>query len=138
MKTIEEIITRNDYVRVTQRLADAVVELAEKVRTKMEALDLEDWDTFRVCRVHSRCGYTDTHLAYIREDGMCFNLETSNFGYYYFCNDYNCKVMCASNKMRLEFLNEAREILHELDEYETSKVSEIEASLANAGFAQNE
>lgn len=134
MKTLQEIIERKDYVRVTERLADAVVELAEKIRNKMQSLDLDNWDDVTIGQVKSyNSGYSNSYLAF--NDGCSlYDLETRQNGYYYYCNDFNAKVLCASNKMRLDFLNNANEILQELDKYETEQTKEIEDALVKAGY----
>lgn len=133
MKTLEEIINRGDYKRMTERLQDATIELAEKIRWKMEELDLESWGFLTVDSVRSRSGSEERFLAYT-DSRNSYNLETSRHGYYYYCNDFNCRVNCATNAQRLEFLNKAELILQELDEYETNKTAEIENALSKAGY----
>ena len=130
MKTLQEVLDRQDYVRVTEELKYACVKIAEKIRIKMRELDVKSTHGYSIERVKSRsCGYSEMYLAYC--DGYEFyDLETTDSGYYYYCNDFNCKVLCATNKMRLDFLKVANDILQTLDEIETEQVREIEEVLS--------
>ena len=45
-KTLDEILNRNDYVRLTATLKTRVEEIAKRIREKMEELDILNDDNF--------------------------------------------------------------------------------------------
>lgn len=125
MKTIEEIIKRNDYRKLSEQLKKRVQELAKKVRLKMYDLDIEELDGLYIRTVTSHsCGYSDDFLA--TSEGH--DLESVNHSYYY-CNDYNLYIKGASNNEALTFLNNVKEYFKKLDEIETEKSKVIEKAL---------
>lgn len=127
MRTLEEVLKRNDYKRLTKNLESRVEELAEKLREKMIQLDLEEFGDYCIRTVRSRSGFSETFLAYYDWQDY-YNLECVNYTYY-FSNDFNCLIKGATTKMALYFLNNFKEILAELDDYETKMCKEIQDSL---------
>ena len=128
MKTIDEIVNRNDYKSLNEALNERVKEIAEIIRKKMYYLQIEELDDYRICEVKSNSGFSDDYLAV--EDVYAYrSLEAD--GEYYFCNDFNCKVCAASYQQKLEFLNNSRNLFNLLDSIETKKCDEIKNSLEN-------
>ena len=141
VKTIDEILKRDDYARLTKALKDRTEEIAVKVRRKMNDLDLDEiyiegltlivkeysadhgqyhFDNLSIkqyCAVDYDGGY-DEYLS----------LEDINESYYAY-DDYYCKVEGASNKEALKFLNSAKKIFEYLDEIETQQVNEVNKAL---------
>lgn len=126
MKTLQEVLDRNDYVRLTESLKSKTIELAEKIRHKMEALDLEYFYGYDIVRANAN-GYTTVYLAYSKGYDR-FSLEDERS--YYFCGNFNCRIQAATNDMRLKFLNVAGDMLADLDKEETAKCEAIETTLA--------
>lgn len=124
MNTIFDIFSRDDYSKATQKLRDAVIDVAAAIRSKMEDLDLTEirgnnhW--FAIQKVKANCGYSERYLAY---EGR--SLEDRNS--YYYCNDYNCWVERASNSDVIKFANSVGGILKALDEIESEQTEEAEA-----------
>ena len=140
-KTIDEIINRDDYARLTKALKDRTEEIAVKVRRKMNDLDLDEiyiegmtlivkeysadhgqyhFDNLSIkqyCAVDYDGGY-DEYLS----------LEDINESYYAY-DDFNCKIEGASTKQALKFLNSAKKIFEYLDEIETQQVNEVNKAL---------
>lgn len=140
-KTVEEIMKRNDYVRLTENLVERVEEIAVKVRRKMQDLDLDEiyiegltlivkeysadqgqyyfnnLSIKQYCAVDYDGGY-DEYLS----------IEDINKSYYAY-NDYKCRITGASNKQALKFLNAAKKIFEYLDEIETQQVNDINKAL---------
>ena len=126
MKTIDEIVNRNDYKSLNEALNERVKEIAEIIRKKMYCLQIEELDYYRICEVKSRSGFSDDYLAI--EDEYAFRSLESD-GEYYFCNDFNCKVIAASYEEKLGFLNYSRNLFNLLDSIETKKCDEIKKAL---------
>lgn len=126
MKTLPEVLDRNDYVRLTVSLKSKTIELAEKIRHKMEALDLEDFYGYEIVKANAN-GYSTVYLAYTN-GYECFSLEDERS--YYLCGNFNCRIQAATNDMRLKFLNVAGDMLADLDKEETAKCGVIETALA--------
>ena len=141
VKTIDEILKRDDYARLTKTLKDRTEEIAVKVRRKMNALDLDEiyiegmtlivkeysadhgqyhFDNLSIkqyCAVDYDGGY-DEYLS----------LEDINESYYAY-DDFNCKIEGASTKQALKFLNAAKKIFENLDEIETQQVNDVNKAL---------
>lgn len=148
MKTLDEILNRNDYLRLTETLNERVEEIARRIRQKMVELDIENdddyWngeigvDNVVVCiaRQKSSVG-TYSYLAIKRKVGAeyegtpidgYFSLEDINKNFYY-AGDFNARVQGASNKEALAFLNVAKKLIQGLGKIEQEKVKAIENSL---------
>ena len=126
MKTIDEIVARSDYKNLNEALNERVKEIAEIIRKKMYCLQIEELDYYRICEVKSGSGFSDDYLAI--GDGYAFRSLESD-GEYYFCNDFNCKVIAASYEEKLGFLNYSRILFNLLDSIETKKCDEIKKAL---------
>ena len=128
MRTLEEIINRNDYTRLTHDLNGRVQELAKVVRNKMVELDLYELKNYyyQIRTLHSSCG-DYSYLECYEDEELEGSLEdNSSFCY---CGDFNARVCAASNKSKLIFLNNVKAILQELDETETKQVEEINKAI---------
>lgn len=140
-KTIDEILKRDDYARLTKTLKDRTEEIAVKVRRKMNALDLDEiyiegltlivkeysadhgqyhFDNLSIKR-HCIDDYNEVSDVYV-------SLEDINESYYAY-NDYYCKIEGANNKDALKFLNAAKKIFEYLDEIETQQVNDVTKAL---------
>ena len=141
VKTIDEILKRDDYARLTKTLKDRTEEIAVKVRRKMNALDLDEiyiegmtlivkeysadhgqyhFDNLSIkqyCAVDYDGGY-DEYLS----------LEDINESYYAY-DDFNCKIEGASTKQALKFLNSAKNIFEYLDDTESEQVNDVTKAL---------
>lgn len=125
MRTLDEILKRDDYSRLTEQLKERVKEIAKNIRIKMYQLDLDCLGDICIRTVTShRCGYSDDFLA--TSEGH--DLESVNHSYYY-CNDYSLYVKGASNKEAIGFLNRVKQYIEMLDEIETEKSQKIEKAL---------
>ena len=141
-KSIDEIINRDDYTRLTKALKDRTEEIAVKVRRKMQDLDLDKIDidglTLMVKKYSADYGqYHSDKLSierhcidydYDREYTEYLSLEDINESYY-LAGDYKCKIEGASNKQALKFLNSAKKIFEYLDEIETQQVNDVTKAL---------
>ena len=140
-KSIDEIINRDDYARLTKALKDRTEEIAVKVRRKMEDLDLDEIDiegmTLIVKEYSADYGqYHFNNLSikqrciddYNEESDEYLSLEDINETYYAY-NDFKCKIEGASAKQALKFLNAAKKIFDNLDEIETQQVNDVNNAL---------
>ena len=140
-KSIDEIINRDDYARLTKTMKDRTEEIAVKVRRKMNDLDLDtikvDGLTLTVKKYSA--DYGQYHSDKLSIERHC--IDVYNEGYneyvsledinesYYLAGDYKCWITGASNKEALKFLNSAKKIFEYLDEIETQQVNEVNKAL---------
>ena len=144
-KEIYEILNRNDYVRLTAKLKSRVEELAKRIREKMEDLDIANDDNFDngeigvdgvVVRVVSIKEYE--YLS-IKREGECYG-ESSWYSLedigkeYYYAGDFSAKVVGASNKEALAFLNVARKLIEKLGNIEDERVNNLQIALKNTNL----
>ena len=144
-KEIYEILNRNDYVRLTAKLKSRVEELAKRIREKMDYLDIADDDNFDngeigidgvVVRVVSmkRRAFGEYEYLAIKREGECYgeekwySLEDVGKEYYY-AGDFTAKVVGATNKEALAFLNVAKKLIKGLGYIEDERVKSVEAAL---------
>ena len=145
MKTLDAILRRNDYARLTATLKARVEEIAKSIREKMDYLDIADDDNFdngeigidgvvvRVVSMKRRTFGEYEYLA-IKREGEChgdykwYSLEDVGKEYYY-AGDFTAKVVGATNKEALAFLNVAKKLIERLGYIEDKRVKSIEATL---------
>lgn len=145
MKTLDAILRRNDYARLTATLKARVEEIAKRIREKMDYLDISDDDNFdngeigidgvvvRVVSMKRRTFGEYEYLA-IKREGEChgdykwYSLEDIGKEYYY-AGDFTAKVVGATNKEALAFLNVAKKLIERLGYIEDKRVKSIEATL---------
>lgn len=140
-KTIDEILKRDDYARLTKTLKDRTEEIAVKVRRKMNALDLDEIDIEGLTLIvkeysadHGQYHFDNLSIKrhciddYNEVSDVYVSLEDINESYYAY-NDYYCKIEGANNKEALKFLNAAKKIFEYLDEIETQQVNDVTKAL---------
>ena len=146
MKSLQEIINRNDYVNANKALVSRASEIAVLIRNKMEELDFEEGEVFRfgskdneirlslaVFRERS-LNYSEVHLCYYQSysygyaENLALDIERSY--------NLNCgtgtSIKRATYKQFCHFLNMANTILQELDETETQLVEQGKKALENS------
>lgn len=152
MKTIDEILNRNDYQRMTAQLKERVEEIAHKVRIKLIELDLEDEEvgisikdahgcnvdyvvlrcasvTSNSCGSYEFLGIDVSSNEDNRHGCTCLHsLEDINKDYYY-AQDFTAHVRGASNKEALRFLNAAPQLFKLLDGIEEKQVQVVKDAL---------
>lgn len=140
-KSIDEILNRDDYARLTKALKDRTEEIAVKVRRKMNDLDLDEMIingltlTVKKYSANQVQYHFDNlaikHYCAVDYDGGYYeylSLEDINESYYAY-DDFKCKIEGASNKQALKFLNSAKKIFENLDEIETQQVNDVTKAL---------
>ena len=143
-KTLDEILNRNDYVRLTATLKTRVEEIAKRIREKMEDLDIANNDDFyrgeiglnnvvvRVKSIKSRAG--EYEFLSIKREGECYG-ESSWYSLedigkeYYYAGDFSAKVVGASNKEAIAFLNVAKKLIEGLGNIEDERVNNLQIAL---------
>ena len=148
-KEIYEILNRNDYVRLTAKLKSRVEKLAKSIREKMEDLDIANNDDFyrgeigidnvvvRVKSIKSRAG--EYEFLAIKREGECYG-ESSWYSLedigkeYYYAGDFSAKVVGASNKEALAFLNVAKKLIEKLGNIEDERVNNLQIALKNTNL----
>ena len=145
--TLDEILNRNDYVRLTATLKTIVEEIAKRIREKMEDLDIANNDDFyrgeigidnvvvRVKSIKSRAG--EYEYLSIKREGECYG-ESSWYSLedigkeYYYAGDFSAKVVGASNKEAIAFLNIAKKLIEGLGNIEGESVKNLQIALKNS------
>lgn len=143
-KSLDEILKRNDYVKLVPKLKERAESVAKMIREKMDELDQSEisvkvdggFYTVFISTVRSRStNCSDDYLAVLKKDeygdARTCSLEDINRSYY-FCNDYNAMVVGANNSSALFFLNHAADLIRTLDKIEDRLVNEVESALDNA------
>lgn len=139
MKTLDEIIKRNDYVRVTKQLRERAHELAEIIREKLVELDA---DGVRIKHENGKSvDYIVCEFTYegFEESTLTVSSASDCGGEYYDLEGWKCVNHFFYGTIFREkpyylriFLNDCRAILEKIDEMETKKVTECEQALKNA------
>lgn len=135
MKTIDEIISRTDYINLNSALKNRCIKIARIIRSKMEDLDIDEISVngrkYNIVKRHTYSGFSTEYLAvhcYIDYEEWDLSLEQTSFEYY--TGDFHCAINPATSKLFLEFLNNAKAIFEQLDEIETSSVNAINEAMA--------
>lgn len=144
MKTLDEIIKRQDYVRVNEALTERAKELAEIFANKFDEL-CGAWDTREISypphlikvNGHEYCAmrniYRSNGVKYT--DGIRFVL----YEWWEEGNDYCQKSLNRTNYGKeasfydyVNFLNDAKDIMAALEEKENELVKDAEQAIENA------
>lgn len=136
MKTLDEIINRQDYVRMNNALIDRAQELAEIIRKKMEELEQEELYepqsdvAVRVVTRKSNVG-DYTFLGLVKSDGYGdqYYVSLQDRGSLHLHNDFNCWLSSATSEEYRKFLNHAKDFIRMLDAIETEKCDAINQAL---------
>ena len=135
MKTIDEVIKRNDYKKLVPQLKEKSIEIAQLILHKMIELDCEDVcfkvDAYIRCHKYSGNGGTETHLVVEGDYGQIYSLNVWK-GYYLNGDFSNVFIEPADNKMRLVFLNSVQDILQRLTHIEDTLTAQVESTLRKA------
>ena len=131
MKTLEQVLRRNDYKRLSDDLNERVSKIAENIMCKMQQLDLKNLGDYEIVKIRPSGG------GYYEYLGACNGYDNTigslmDTGFYYYSGDFCCGVKGASSDEKLTFLNSVPKLLLELDKIETEKASQIAAALKNS------
>ncbi len=129
MKTLEEIIKNADYKRLNAALTDRAVELALKLKEALITINFEG-GFLGGCWLYleeKRCSVSTDYFLYIESSGLRGCLST--YKSYYYGGDFNCWVSAATSKLRLIFLNNAKNIFAGLEKMQNEINAEIEKAL---------
>lgn len=140
MKTLDEIINRQDYVRVNKTLTERVRELVPIFAKK--TYELTDFAWGNKTKYPAFTIYVNSHSYCVmvartiggRIDEVTFArvyYSTYRAGCECFFN-YDDLRYTSNHSVLLDFLNDAKDILAKLDEVESKLVKESEVALENA------
>lgn len=133
MKTLDEILKREDYKRLTSEMTERVYDIAIKIRRKMHSLDIKELTVdglkIRDCKRRSNVDNYVFLAVVDNEDYEDSLYDINDSGYLH--NDYSCWINGATNKEALAFLNRARKIIEYLGEKEEEKVKVIQQAMAD-------
>lgn len=146
--SLDQMLKRDDYSKLVPTLRTRAESIAYDIRKKMEELDLAD---------HTICGsYTDKSGATVKVHVVIDSVSAKGLGGceflaikreteygstyrsledigkdYYYANDFNARLVGASNKEALMFLNAAKSIIKNLSEVESEQAKDVEDALNN-------
>lgn len=126
-----KVLERDDYKKVSNRISEAAERLEVLIRAKMEALEVTEISANRhiyiISKVRSSSGYSEECLArYKSSDEQC---EWIGWKSQYFVGDFRCWIEGAKTRTEVEFVNDAKALLQELDEIETELTQKAEDAL---------
>ena len=143
--SLDKILARDDYKRMTEKLKSIAEEVARAVHKKMDELEIENNTDFddgeigvgdvvvKVISVKGSSGFERSFLGIKRYEEEAHHayyasLEDIN-STYYFCGDFNARIYGATNKEALAFLNVSAKLIKGLGEVEQHQVDEIQKVL---------
>lgn len=147
MKTIDEILNREDYIRLTPQLKERVEHIAGLIRKKL--VELDETDRIILIKGERKCDNVEVACRWVLADGAkrvylamnCSTEEDEDYGFtvwksledvnnsHYYYNDYNAFVKGASYNSALRFLNVAKRVVEEVGEIEERKVQAVSKAL---------
>lgn len=145
MKTIDEIINRQDYVRMNNALIARAHEVAVIIRDKMNQIDMKASKSAPCIALKEIFRYSNGE-RFSCGLSLCYRVAITDPEDRYYCQLDGCKPFRyysldertswnesvndeADSKMLLYFMNNVRTILDEIDELETKKVAEMEKAI---------
>lgn len=147
LNTVINIIKRDDYARMTKDLKEKAEALAKKFRLKMSELDIDELYIDNIYYKIGSANYKDVdeynYLSVVKEEKRetdsgryeyydeLYSLEDIGRDYLY-RGDWNCRVIGATNKDALRFINSANEFIQTLGEIEEEQVNEVNKVLSIA------
>ena len=145
-KTIDEILNKNDYSRLTEQVRQRVEEIAERIHYKLDNLDIandSDYHNGEICygdvivRV-ANYSYNDDYYTTltIKSGGEWHTLE--RVGRAVGFDDGNYIRGRATNNECLAFLNVARKLIEGLGYIEERKAEAIHKALSDTFFLEEE
>lgn len=145
-KTIDEILNRNDYSRLTEQMRQRVEEIAERIHYKLDDLDIandSDYHNGEIC-------YSDVIVRvarYICNDDFYTTLTIKSGDVWHTLERVGRKVGFddgnyirgrATNNECLTFLNVARKLIEGLGYIEEKKAEAIQKALSDTFFMEEE
>lgn len=144
-KSLDKILAKEDFKRMSDLLKEKTEYIAKQIRLKMSYLEVmqdEEFDdgeigyndvVIKSMMAKSNAGFYREYLAIKRTDNeneciVWASLEDINHTYW-FCGDFNAKIVGATSKEALAFLNVASDLIRELGKIEEDKAKQIEQSL---------
>lgn len=145
-KTIDEILNRNDYSRLTEQMRQRVEEIAERIHYKLDNLDIANDSDYHngeirygdvIVRV-ARYSYNDDYYTTltIKSGDEWHTLE--RVGREVGFDDGNYIRGRATNNECLAFLNVARKLIEGLGYIEKKKAEAIQKALSDTFFMEEE
>lgn len=144
---LNKILAKDDYKRMTENLKSVTEEVADKIRKKMDELDIINNTEFdngeigfgnvvvRSDSVRTNSGFTRDFLAIKRvdeKDGFVTWRSLEDIGEsYYYTGDFTAKIYGASSKEALAFLKVARQLIIGLGKVEQKQADEIQQGIDN-------
>jgi len=133
MKTLDQIIEREDYQKINSALKDRAIELGKKLSEACLKIKSHLGCQFRLGgvvfefeRKKSNSGFSETFLyIYYEEYSYCIEVTQS----FYYANDFNCWVKAAPSAVLLYFLNNAKAIFADLEQTQNEIISQCEKAL---------
>ena len=138
--SLDAILARDDYKRMTAQLKDKVQDIAHRIYNKMKELDIDDPIRVDGVTIERSIALANVgayyYLAIIVEydiddyDGYTERHSLEDIGLeYFYGGDITAKVRGASNKEALSFLNAAKDFILALGKIEQKQVADIKQAI---------
>lgn len=134
MKTLDEILARDSYQKLTTVSRGRAREIAGRIKNKMLSLEVNEitLNGISLCIMRGRTNYGYyEYLAINTDDSNFYCIDGAFNGYIH--GDYNHPCSAASNKDVLSFLNNARGFIEALGKIETGKARTLRKALEDSG-----
>lgn len=128
MKTVDEIINREDYIKLNEALKNRSIQIAKMIRGLMYELEISEIGDYRICNVSSN-GCSEDYLS-IAVDGSPEYHSLEHEKSFRYANDFHCWIEKATGQERLQFLNCAKVLFEKIDNMKTQRCHEIENALS--------
>lgn len=129
MKSIDEIINREDYKKLNEALKERSIQIAKMLRGLMYELEIGQLGDYRICEVKGN-GCSEDYLG-ILVDGTDEEYHSLEHGKsFHYANDFHCWIQAATGQERLQFLNAAKTLFEEIDNMKTERCQKIENALS--------
>lgn len=146
MKTLQEIINRHDYTTINSALKKRAYELAEKIRIKFEELhpvwdsrkdDYPEWAVELNGRWYTVRFNVYRYNSVQETDGTTLCVFPNHLDNKWFALEYQPHAVYATDtpsSVFVQFLNDAAEILKQLDDSESELVNEAQKAINAAAI----
>lgn len=130
-KSLDAILNRKDYKRLTEQLKERVSEIAKLIRDKMEELDVDTvyGDGLKIIASKYYACFGEFDYLTVDHYGDTESLEEPGCDYY-FAGNFGSHIQGVPNKRALQFLNGAKAIIEQLSEIEDQQVADVSKALA--------
>lgn len=131
--TLDEILARDTYQKLTPVLRGRAREIAGRIKNKMLSIEVNEiaLNGISLCIMRGRTNYGYYEYLAIANNSKFYCVDGAFSGYIH--GDYNHPCSAASNEDVLSFLSNARGFIEALGKIETEKARTLRGALEDSG-----